>query len=215
MTDDVSAAGVHAAAPGADGVAPTPDAWRVAALGALVGGAVLGYRAASGGAARLLVGGATAAALVATLPIALATRRPPIPPGAPPLDPAASPPTFSVVVAARDEAVVVPSLIADLGAQDHRTPDGRPQFELIVIDDRSEDGTAQAALRAAGAAGLGDVTRLVRRHGDVPDGKGAALTAVPPEDCRGDVVVVLDADARVGRASSRRWRATSLRAPTP
>jgi 1,2-diacylglycerol 3-beta-glucosyltransferase len=181
-------------------VAPTPDAWRVAALGMLVGGAAIGWRAASGRGTGLLVGGAVTTALAAAVPIALASRRPPIPPDAPPLAPTAPPPTFSVVIAARDEAVVVPGLLGDLGRQDHRTSDGRPQFEVIVIDDRSTDGTAQAALRAAGAAGLGDVTRLVRRHGEVPDGKGAALTAVPPEDCRGDVVVVLDADARVGPA---------------
>jgi 1,2-diacylglycerol 3-beta-glucosyltransferase len=179
-------------------VAETPDEWRVAALAVLAGGLVVGRIAAGGRAAGLLVGGMVAAGLAATVPVALATRRPPIPPGASPRDPTASPPTFSVVVAARDEQLVIPGLIRDLGAQDHRTTDGRPQFELIVIDDRSEDGTAQAALRAAAAAGLGDVTRLARRHGDVPDGKGAALTAVAPEDCRGDVVVVLDADARIG-----------------
>jgi hypothetical protein len=102
-----------------------------------------------------------------------------------------------VIVAARDEIGVLPNLIADLATQDHRTEDGRPRFELIVVDDRSVDGTPQAALRAATEAGLGAVTRLVRRAGDVPDGKGAALTAVPPETCRGDVIVVLDADARI------------------
>jgi 1,2-diacylglycerol 3-beta-glucosyltransferase len=37
-----------------------------------------------------------------------------------------------------------------------------------------------------------------RRGDDLPDGKGAALTAVPVEAYRGDVVVVLDADARIG-----------------
>src|SRR5919206_381273 len=53
--------------------------------------------------------------------------------------------------------------------------------------------------RAAGAEGLGAVTKLVRRVGEhLADGKGAALTAVPPEQCHGDVIVVLDADARVG-----------------
>ena len=178
--------------------AETPDEWRLAALAVLLGGVVVGRVAARGRAVGLLVGGMVGAALASTIPIALATRRPPIPPDAAPRDPNASPPTFSVVIAARDEQVVIPGLIGDLGRQDHRTEDGRPEFELIVIDDRSEDGTAQAALRAAAAAGLGEVTRLVRRHGDVPDGKGAALTAVPPEDCRGDVVVVLDADARIG-----------------
>jgi hypothetical protein len=178
------------------GPTQTPDAWRAAALGILAGGFLLGYRSAGGRTSRIALGAALVA-LGSAIPIARAGRKPPIAPGAPALDPAASLPTFSVVVAARDEAGVLPNLIADLGAQDHRTDDARPKFELIVIDDRSMDGTPQAALRAASAAGIGAVTRLVRRTGDVPDGKGAALTAVPPDTCRGDVVVVLDADARI------------------
>lgn len=176
----------------------TPATWRAAALATLAGGAFLGWRSARGGAGGAVVAASIAAAVASSGRIALASRRPPIPPGPSPLDAAWSP-TFSVVVAARDEANVLPRLIADLGAQDHRTEGGRPQFELIVIDDRSLDGTPQAALRAAAAAGLGDVTHLVRRAGaGLPDGKGAALTAAPPESCRGDIIVVLDADARVG-----------------
>ena len=178
------------------GLAPTPPAWRAAALGILAGGILAGYRSAGGRTSRVALGGALVA-LGSAVPIAVAGRRPPIPPGATARDPAAAPPTFSVIVAARDELGVLPNLIADLGAQDHRTEDGRPRFELIVVDDRSVDGTPQAALRAATEAGVGGVTRLVRRAGEVPDGKGAALTAVPPETCRGDVVVVLDADARI------------------
>ena len=109
-------------------------------------------------------------------------------------------PTVSVVVAARDEARVIGRLVTDLAAQDHLATDGRPDFELIVIDDRSVDGTAATAVAAAQAAGF-DGLRVVRRAGsDLPDGKGAALAAVPPTACRGDVVVVLDADARVGPA---------------
>jgi hypothetical protein len=175
---------------------PTPTAWRAAALGILGGGFLLGYRSAGGRSSRIALGAALVA-LGSAVPIAVGSRRPPIPPGAAPRDAAQSPPTFSVLVAARDEAAVLPNLIADLGAQDHRTADGHPKFELILVDDRSVDGTPQAALRAASTAGLGSVTRLVRRTGDVPDGKGAALTAVPPDSCRGDVVVVLDADARI------------------
>jgi glycosyl transferase family 2 len=177
-------------------LASTPPVWRTAAFGILAGGFLAGYRSAGGRTSRVAVGGALIA-LGSAVPIAVAGRRPPIAPGAPALDPAAAPPTFSVIVAARDELGVLPNLIADLGAQDHRTEDGRPRFELIVVDDRSVDGTPGAALRAATDAGLGGVTRLVRRTGDVPDGKGAALTAAPPETCRGDVVVVLDADARI------------------
>jgi hypothetical protein len=177
----------------------TPSSWRLAAGLALGGSAVLGYAASSrGGVPRRLVLGGLALGVASTIRVAAASRRPPIPPGAPPLDAEAGPPTFSVIVAARDEAAVLPRLIADLARQDYRTATGRPLFEVIVIDDRSQDGTPQAALRAAGAEGLGAVTRLVRRVGeDLADGKGAALSAVPPEACHGDVIVVLDADARI------------------
>ena len=175
----------------------TPTTWRVVSLVTLVGGAVLGFRAAAGGAAARLAAGSIGAALLSAVPIALASRRPPITPRPLPAD--GAPPTFTIIIAARDEAAVLPQVIADLGAQDHRSAEGRPFFELIVVDDRSTDGTPQAALRASAAAGLGGVTRLIRRAGtDLPDGKGAALTAVPPDACHGELIVVLDADARVG-----------------
>ncbi|MGD0248837.1 MAG: glycosyltransferase family 2 protein, partial [Candidatus Limnocylindrales bacterium] len=46
--------------------------------------------------------------------------------------------------------------------------------------------------------GIAAVTRVVLRRGDgLPDGKGAALTAAQPDICEGDVVLVLDADARL------------------
>jgi hypothetical protein len=175
----------------------TPASWRVAALATLVGGALLGFRAAAGGAAGRLAAGSLGAALLSAVPIAFASRRPPIIPRPIPGD--GAPPTFTIIIAARDEASVLPGVIADVGAQDHRSAEGRPFFELIVVDDRSTDGTPQAALRASAAGGLGGVTRLVRRAGpDLPDGKGAALTAVSAEMCHGDYIVVLDADARVG-----------------
>ncbi|MFL5681427.1 MAG: glycosyltransferase, partial [Chloroflexota bacterium] len=177
----------------------TPPEWRAIAAATLAGGAAIGWRAGRGGVLGGLAIAGAAAAAVSAARMAAASRNPPLPPSPAPVDAAASPPTFTIVIAARDEAAALPRLIADIGAQDHRTDDGRPEYELIVIDDRSTDGTPQAALRAASNAGLGDVTRLVRRNGaDLPDGKGAALTAAPPETYRGDVVVVLDADARVG-----------------
>ncbi len=205
-------AGGALAGPGQSIADATPDGWRAAALATLVGGLLVGDRAASGGVGRLAAHVGSWAAAVAAIRIARASRRPPVPPIPPvarPLDGLLPQPTFSVVIAARNEVRVLPSLMADLAAQDHRTPGGQPMFEVIVIDDRSTDGTAQAALRAAAAAGIGDVTRLVRRgSGDggsgsdgtahVTEGKGAALTAAPPSTYRGDVVVVLDADARVG-----------------
>jgi Glycosyltransferase like family 2 len=183
----------------------TPTSWRVTALGILVGGAAVGLAAAGGGRSRRFVGLAAMVVGAYVLPLAAASRRPPIPPDAPPLDPALPPPTFSVLVGARDEADVLPDLVGDVAAQDHRGPDGTPLFELIVIDDRSIDGSGQAALTAAADGGIGDVTRVVRRSGtDLLDGKGAALTAVQPGDCRGEVIVVLDADARIGPGFLRR-----------
>ncbi|MDQ3870827.1 MAG: glycosyltransferase family 2 protein, partial [Chloroflexota bacterium] len=125
-------------------------------------------------------------------------------------------PTVSVVVPARDEAAVLPQLVADVAAQDHRDGLGRPRFELLVVDDRSTDGSAAAVRRAASQHGLESVTRVVRRGppeaagpeavltAALPDGKGAALTAAPPECCAGEIVAVLDADARVAPDFLRR-----------
>lgn len=147
------------------------------------------------------MGLASAVVAAGVIPIFRASRRPPIGPFP---DPASAPPaarnvTFSVVVAGRDEAGVIENLVRDIAAQDHRDALGAPCFELVVIDDRSTDGTGPAVEQAAREAGIGDVTRVVRRSGvDLPDGKGAALTAVQPDACRGEAIAVLDADARVG-----------------
>jgi len=191
-----------------DGGAVTPPAWRAVALATLGGGMAIGALAASGGAAGWLVAGAIGVVAAELLPILGASRRPPIPADPAPLDPGAPPPSISVVVAGRDEANVLPQLVADIAAQDHRDPSGRPRFELVVVDDRSADGTAEAVHAAAAAHGIDEVTTVIRREGDgLPDGKGAALTAAQPERCRGDVVLVLDADARIGPAFLRRLAA--------
>lgn len=181
-----------------DGAA-TPGTWRLAAISTLAGGLAAGAAAASGGGARWLVAGAIGVVVAGLAPILGASRRPPIPPNAAPLDPGAPLPTISVLVAGRDEANVLPRLATDVAAQDHRDAGGRPRFELVVVDDRSTDGTAEAVLAAAEAGGIRDITTVIRRDGEhLPDGKGAALTAAQPERCRGDVVLVLDADARIG-----------------
>jgi hypothetical protein len=167
----------------------------------LFGGIVVGLAAGGGRRTGRAVRVASLAAAGYVVPLALASRRPPIPPGAAALDPDAKPPTFSVVVAERNEAAVLPGLVRDVAGQDHRTADGTPLFELIVIDDRSTDGSGEVVRATADAEGIGLVTRVIRRDGDnVPDGKGAALTAAQPDICHGDVVVVLDADARIGPA---------------
>ncbi len=197
----------------------TPLAWRILALAFLGGGASLGVAAGRWRPARRIVELIAALALGSVVPLALASRRPPLEPPAdtgesdaarcrrgpdePPGGPAPRP-TFTVLVAGRDEAAVLPQLIADVAAQDLRGPDGEPCFELVVVDDRSIDGTGDAVAAAADRHGIRAVTRVIRREGALlADGKGAALTAAPPEGCAGDVIVVLDADARIGPAFLR------------
>jgi len=109
-------------------------------------------------------------------------------------------PAVTVIIPARDEAHVIGHLVADLAAQDHRAVDGKPRFDLVIVDDHSTDGTGEAARRAVERHAIGDVTRIVRRDGPEThgDGKGTALAAVAPESCQGDVIVVFDADARIG-----------------
>lgn len=183
-----------------DGIPETPGAWRAAALGILAGGAAVGLLAGNRRLGRFVPVLTAGVALGAAIPVALASRRPPIAPdrARQALADAPHPPTFTILVGARDEAGVLAQLVADVSRQDYRDSDGKPLFELIVVDDRSTDGTGRVAAETARERGIGDVTRVVRREGvALADGKGAALTAAQPEICRGDIVVVLDADARL------------------
>lgn len=54
-----------------------------------------------------------------------------------------NPPRISVLVAAKDEEAVIERCVRSLAAQDY------PNFELIVIDDRSRDRTAEIVRRIA------------------------------------------------------------------
>jgi hopene-associated glycosyltransferase HpnB len=76
------------------------------------------------------------------------------------------------VIPARDEAAVVGRAIASLLAQDY---DGN--FRIVVVDDQSSDGTAEAARTAAVAAGAPD--RLtIRRGTPLPPGWAGKLWAM-------------------------------------
>jgi cellulose synthase/poly-beta-1,6-N-acetylglucosamine synthase-like glycosyltransferase len=82
-------------------------------------------------------------------------------------EPPSSPLPVSVVVAARNEEAALPALLDALAAQTH------PDFEVVVVDDASEDGTA--ALVEAQAA-RDDRFRLVRVAEPVAPRKKHALT---------------------------------------
>jgi 1,2-diacylglycerol 3-beta-glucosyltransferase len=115
---------------------------------------------------------------------------------------APDPMTICVLVPARDEKAVLPGLLGDLGRQELWTTSGPLRLRVVVIDDRSVDGTATAAEAAMRTACLDGC--VIRRDGP-GGGKGDALRHVPAgalTDAR--LIVVLDADARVAPDFLRR-----------
>jgi 1,2-diacylglycerol 3-beta-glucosyltransferase len=110
-------------------------------------------------------------------------------------DAAAGPrPWVTVIVPAANEAAVIGDVVADIAAQAYADAAG-PRFDLLVVDDGSDDDSSELA-NAAGAS-LGSRLRVLQRPpGSEPATKGAAL-AFAHGSVRGEVVCVLDADARV------------------
>jgi cellulose synthase/poly-beta-1,6-N-acetylglucosamine synthase-like glycosyltransferase len=102
----------------------------------------------------LLFGGAVAVLLLYALLLRLGWRRghrpsPPVPDAPPPL---------SVVVAARNEANTLPSLLAALDAQTH------PDYEVVIVDDASTDATAAVAADWARDRSFARVVSLSEPH---------------------------------------------------
>lgn len=99
-------------------------------------------------------------------------------------------PFVSVVVAARNEAENLPQLLADLAAQTY------PEFEAVIVDDRSDDGTAECVERAA--ARHPGRFRLLRQR-EVPAGLSPKKMALQRgvEASRGELLLLTDADCRV------------------
>lgn len=203
MTDQAGAG--SSAVTGGGGPITTPTGWRIASGVILVGGLALGMVAAGGTFDAWIVGASALFLAFGVVPIVRGSRRPPLQPEA--LETIASEPlpTILVLIGGRDEASVLPNLMADLGAQDHRNPDGSPRFRILVVDDRSTDGTGAVTVASAAAHGLAAVTAVQRREGPgLADGKGAALASAQAETSDMDIVAVLDADARIGPGYLRR-----------
>jgi len=100
-------------------------------------------------------------------------------------------PFVSVVVAARNERATIGACLASIMNQDY--PAGR--YEIIVADDRSEDGTRQVLERFARAGGTVKAVRIE----NVPDGvspKKHALSAAI-DLASGEIVLQTDADCVV------------------
>jgi 1,2-diacylglycerol 3-beta-glucosyltransferase len=103
-------------------------------------------------------------------------------------------PWVSIVVPARNEAVVIGGAVADLGRQAYADANG-PRFDVVVVDDGSTDGTGAQARSAA--APFADRVQVVRREpGGGPATKAAVLRFALPY-LRGEVMATVDADARL------------------
>ncbi|MEQ8674358.1 MAG: glycosyltransferase [Aggregatilineales bacterium] len=97
-------------------------------------------------------------------------------------------PFVSVMIPARNEAKIIGEAINAMLAQDY------PNFEVILLDDNSEDGTAEIA-KLAGK----DDPRLTIMHGQpLPDGwmgKSWACHQMA-QTAQGDILLFTDADTR-------------------
>lgn len=115
------------------------------------------------------------------------------------------PPMLSIVVPAKDEASHIEACVRGLLAQDY------PAFELIVVDDRSADGTREtldhlAAAHGAAASTPSGAAALRVMHVDrLPEGwlgKCHALH-VGTRDLRGDWILFVDSDVALEPHAAR------------
>lgn len=90
-------------------------------------------------------------------------------------------PAVSVVIAAYNEAKVINKTIATLLSSDY------PDLDILVVDDGSKDDTAQVVSAAYGADPRVTVIRK-------PNGGKASALNLGIKQCRGEIVVALDAD---------------------
>jgi 1,2-diacylglycerol 3-beta-glucosyltransferase len=98
-----------------------------------------------------------------------------------------TPPSVSVIVPAKDEVRVIEGAVRTACAQVYGGP-----FEVIVVDDRSTDGSAELLERLQA-----ELAFQVVRTPPGTIGKAAALQAGVARS-RGDLIAVFDADARLG-----------------
>ncbi len=105
------------------------------------------------------------------------------------LDPQRSYPWVSLIIPARDERATIEACLAGARAQ------GYPDLEILVVDDRSEDGTADIVRR--GAAHDGRV-RLVEGQ-PLPDGWMGKCWALHQgsQVAQGEWLLFVDADTRL------------------
>ena len=98
-------------------------------------------------------------------------------------------PALSIVVAARDEAGTVGPAVASLLALDY------PDLEIVFVDDRSQDGTAQA-VRETAASHPGAARLKLIENRELPEGWLGKVHALHlgVKSARGGLILLTDAD---------------------
>lgn len=163
---------------------------RLVAGGLLLASAALAWLAVSHPAVARALQLAIAASIAYVAWLALRAWRVMTSPPPPPVG--AAPPSgfVTLLLPARNEAPVIAGTILSIGA----ITGAGARYELLVVDDGSDDGTWEIA--TAAAAGLEHARAVRRPPGSGPRTKGAALAWAMPR-ARGEVIGVLDADTRV------------------
>lgn len=106
--------------------------------------------------------------------------------------------SVTVIVPARNEARNIEACLHSVLAQDH------PALEILVVDDRSQDGTGELASRVGAAAGGGRI-RVLTGSGPPPGWAGKpAACALAAGEARGEWLLFLDADVRLAPWALRR-----------
>lgn len=101
-------------------------------------------------------------------------------------------PFVSILVPAKNEEKVIENTILSLSKLQY-SRSAHPNFEIIVIDDGSTDGTASILKNCQRKF---DMLKIVSRQEGVGNGKSSALNA-GLRQARGEVIAVFDADTHV------------------
>ena len=99
--------------------------------------------------------------------------------------------TFSIVIPVRNESSNIAAILADLQSQEYP----RDLYEVIVIDDDSEDGTLEIAVEALQKSTVN--YRLIRLKDDGMKGKKQAISKAL-ELAENEIILATDGDCRVG-----------------